>query len=259
MQSCSRGHMRRITLPGWDLDPQVSVDGYSEQSEDRTLGQNQHCARHQQTAVEVRLESDTYSYRQWDDQRSYCNVSERQRNNEAKCSISQRFINFHCPNHHHVSYDGWHGDHHLHAHVEGFGRGKLLGHSSARRWISTWKWVFKWKWCVNWLTVVVQRKILPLKRCPQMSSGIPDIYILKWNARRTNPTNHRSDLQNLLLKISTSFGVFSSFTTTPLHWIHLRSCETCARHLFIPQSNKYISPCHLQLSVSSLNVQTIGK
>lgn len=95
-----------ITLPGWDLDSQVSVDGYSEQGEDRTLGQNQHGARHQQTAVKVSLESDTYSYRQWYDQRSYGNVRQRQRNNEAKRSISQRSINFYRPNHHHVSYHG---------------------------------------------------------------------------------------------------------------------------------------------------------
>lgn len=90
-------------LPGGDFDSEVAVDRDGQEGQDWTLRQHQHRARHEQAAVKVSLESDADGNGQRDDQGSHCDVRQRQRDDETKRGVSQRFVNFHRPNHHHVS------------------------------------------------------------------------------------------------------------------------------------------------------------
>lgn len=76
-------------LPGRDLYPKVAVNGNGEQGEDGALSEHQHCARHQQTAVEVSLKSDTNGDGERDDKSSHSDVGQSQRHNEPESGVSQ--------------------------------------------------------------------------------------------------------------------------------------------------------------------------
>lgn len=96
------------------------------------MRQHQHRARHEQAAVKVRLESDADGDGQRDDERSHGDVRQRQGHDEAKRGVSQRLVNFHRPNHHHVPDDGRDRDQHLHPNVERLGGQKRRGHRGRR-------------------------------------------------------------------------------------------------------------------------------
>lgn len=92
-------------LPGRDLYSEVSVNGDGEQGEDGALSEHQHCARHQQAAVEVSLEPDTDGDGERDDQSSHSDICHSQRHDEPKSCVSQGSVYFHRPDYHHVSDD----------------------------------------------------------------------------------------------------------------------------------------------------------
>ena len=105
-------------LPGGDFDSEVAVNCDGQQGQDGTLRQHQHGARHKQAAVKVSLESDADGNGQRDDQGSHRDVGQSQRHDETERGVSQRFVNLHRPNHHHVPDDGRDCDQHLHSYVE---------------------------------------------------------------------------------------------------------------------------------------------
>ena len=107
-------------LPHGYLDSQIAVDGDGQQRQDWTLSEDEHRAGDQQAAVKVRLESDADGYGEGNDERPDRNVSQGQGDDETKRGVSQRAVNTHSPDHHHVPDDRRHGDHHLHPDVEGF-------------------------------------------------------------------------------------------------------------------------------------------
>lgn len=115
-------------LPGWNLDPEIAVNRNGQEGQDGTLRQYQHRARDHQAAVEVSLKSDADSYRQGDDEGSHCDIRQGQRNDETERCVSQRLVNFHRPDHHHITQDGEDGNHHLHADVERLGWGECFSH-----------------------------------------------------------------------------------------------------------------------------------
>lgn len=106
------------SLPGRDFDPEIAVNCNSQEGQDRTLRQDQHRARHKQAAVKVSLESDVDSNGQRDDECSHCNIRQSQGDNKTKRGISQRFINLHRPDHHHIPDYRRHSNYHLHSDVD---------------------------------------------------------------------------------------------------------------------------------------------
>lgn len=92
------------------------------------MREDEHRAGDQQAAVEVRLESDAYGYSERDDESPDCNVSQGQGDDKTKRGVSQRAVDTHSPDHHHVADDRGQGDHHLHPDVEGFGGGQSRSH-----------------------------------------------------------------------------------------------------------------------------------
>lgn len=92
------------------------------------MRQDEHRAGAQQAAVEVRVQSDAHGYGEGDDQSPDRNVSQGQRDDEAKRGVSQGPVNAHGPDHHHVADDRRHGDHRLHPDVEGFGGSQTRRH-----------------------------------------------------------------------------------------------------------------------------------
>lgn len=107
-------------LPHGYFDSQVAVDGDGQQRQDGALREDEHRAGDQQAAVEVRLEPDADGDGERDDESADCNVSQGQGDDETKRGVSQRPVDAHSPDHHHVPDDRRHGDHHLHPDVEGF-------------------------------------------------------------------------------------------------------------------------------------------
>lgn len=103
-----------LILPGRDFDSEVAVNCNSQEGQYWTLGQHQHGARHEQAAVKVSLESDADSDCQRDDEGSHCDIGQSQGYDETKRCISQRLINFHGPNHHHIPDYRRDCNHHLH-------------------------------------------------------------------------------------------------------------------------------------------------
>lgn len=82
----------------------------------------------QQATVEVSLESDADGYGERNDESPDRNVSQGQGDDEAEGGVSQRAVDTHSPDHHHVPDDRRHGDHRLHPDVEGFRLGQSRSH-----------------------------------------------------------------------------------------------------------------------------------
>ena len=97
------------------------------------MGEDEHRAGEQQATVEVSLESDADGYGERDDESPDRNVSQGQGDDETKRGVSQRAVDAHSPDHHHVADDRGHGDHHLHHDVEGFGRRQTRSHGHGCR------------------------------------------------------------------------------------------------------------------------------
>lgn len=97
---------QHLHLPGGDFDSEIAVNCDCQEGQDGTLRQHQHGARHEQAAVKVSLESNADGNGQRDDQGSHRDVRQSQRHDETKRGVSQRFVHFHRPNHHHVPDDG---------------------------------------------------------------------------------------------------------------------------------------------------------
>lgn len=126
----------KTLLPGRDLDPEIAVNCNGQEGKNWTLRQHQHCARHEQAAVKVSLESDADGNGQRDDKGSHRNIRQSQGDDETKRGISQRFINFHRPNHHHIPDYRRQCNHHLHSYVERLRWKKCSGHPC--RWLCPW-------------------------------------------------------------------------------------------------------------------------
>lgn len=129
-----RGHHTLVTHG--DFDSQIAVDGDGQQRQDGTLRQDEHRACDQQAGVEVRLEPDADGDGERDDESPDRNVSQGQGDDEAERGVSERAVNAHSPDHHHVPDDGGHGDHHLHADVESLGGGQSRSHDHHGCWMS---------------------------------------------------------------------------------------------------------------------------
>lgn len=82
----------------------------------------------QQTAVEVRLESNADGYGERDDKSPDCNVSQGQGDDEAEGGVPQCAVDAHSPDHHHVPDDRGDRDQHLHSDVENQGGGESHRH-----------------------------------------------------------------------------------------------------------------------------------
>jgi len=107
--------------PEGHLDSDVAVDGYGQQAEDGALGEHQHEAGHEQTAVEVWAESHADDDGEGDGQDTHCDVGHRQRHHKEVGDALEVAVEAHGPADQHIAQHREPSDQELQDNVEAGG------------------------------------------------------------------------------------------------------------------------------------------